>query len=428
MPVALATDSRETPVAPIRRVDFLDGLRGFASLQVLALHNLTAFFPALGQVHPEFARHSLESWCIHSPLFYFADGCSAVCLFFIISGAALTYSFQSRPRAIGWSILRRIIRLGLPMAAAVVFGFLMIWLMPTVRLKAGALVGPGDWLALSGPPNLNAVAAFKEIFMGGLFTGHLDLPCTLLPPVAAQALGLTSVAQSFNGPIWTLHLEFYGSLLIIMLVALRSMAGRAVHLVTSTVLLIVFAAHPLGLFIAGHLLAPLLVAPGWTRLCQNGWFRLAGLVLFLAGVATASYRIPDEFLQPVAWWARMTGLPASLDTFRAQSALEALLVFTGVCAAMPLQLLLSTKAARVAGRLSFSLYLVHFPVLLTVTSAAFVLFNGHSGASLLAIMVGLPVTFGLAWLFESFVDQPSIRLSRIAPVFLAERRGATEAV
>ncbi len=417
-----------TRKAPVRRVDFLDGLRGFASLQVLALHNLTAFFPAIGQSHPELVRHVWENWFIHSPLFYIADGFAAVYLFFIISGAALTYSFQAHPRMVASSIVRRVVRLGLPMAIAAVLGFVMVWLMPNARLQAGAIVGAGDWLALSGPPKLALVPLFKEVFLEGLFFGHLDLPCTLLPAAAARALNLTPVAYSFDGPIWTLHLEFYGSLLILLLVALRAMVGRTVHLIVSSALLIVLAAHPLGLFIAGHLLAPLLVSSRWHRLCQTGWVRSAGLALFAGGVAAAAYRIPDAFLQPVTRWAAMMDIPASLDAFHAQSAIEAILVFAGVGAATPLRSLLSGRLARAIGRLSFSLYLIHFPVLLTVTSAAYVRFSGHGGASLLAILVGLPVTLAFATVFEYCVDRPSIRLSRTVMWLSTRLRGPAEGI
>lgn len=388
------------------RVAYLDGLRGIASLQVLALHFSTAFFPALAQRRPELARHAWEHWFIHSPLFYFADGFSAVCVFFLISGAALTYAFSRRPFAVTSGVTRRIVRLGVPMAASLILGFALLALVPNARVAAGHLIGDGDWLHLSGPPSLTIRPLLWEM-LEGLFLGHLDPAGTMLPHAMAGFLGLSPVLYSFNAPIWTLHLEFVGSILVMGLVALQAWAPRPVHLGVGMILLGLLIAHPLGLFVIGHLLAPLMAKPA------ARWSLPVGLVLILCGMACASYTAPDWVLAEPLRWAAMMNLPAEFEGFRLQSAAEAVLVFSAVGLCQPLRAVLTIGLVQLAGRLSFSLYLVHFPILLTVACLVFTWSYGSAGASAFAIGAGLAVTFVVALGFERWVDRPSIALSHL---------------
>jgi peptidoglycan/LPS O-acetylase OafA/YrhL len=64
-------------------------------------------------------RSAIFAGSIHlSPLYFLYDGCSAVYIFFALSGYVLTRSFErqlARPSA---QILARIVRLGLPAIAA----------------------------------------------------------------------------------------------------------------------------------------------------------------------------------------------------------------------------------------------------------------------------------------------------------------------
>lgn len=66
------------------------------------------------------------------------------------------------------------------------------------------------------------------------------------------------------------------------------------------------------------------------------------------------------------------------------------------------------------GKYTFSLYLVHVPVLLTLTAGAFTTFVAHVGyskAAALALLVSLPVIAALTWAFERYVDAPSVRFA-----------------
>ena len=67
-----------------RRIGWMDGLRGVASVQVVLLHYVTAFLPAIGMFQPRLAHYRWELRFIQTPLFYPFDGYSAVSVFFVL--------------------------------------------------------------------------------------------------------------------------------------------------------------------------------------------------------------------------------------------------------------------------------------------------------------------------------------------------------
>lgn len=71
----------------------------------------------------------------------------------------------------------------------------------------------------------------------------------------------------------------------------------------------------------------------------------------------------------------------------------------------PAQAVLRTRPALLLGRLSFPIYLLHWPVLMTLGAGVFV-------AALLALAVGGAATLALAEAFERWVDAPAVALSR----------------
>ena len=64
-------------------------------------------------------------------------------------------------------------------------------------------------------------------------------------------IGLVPKNQGLNPALWTLHVEFYGSLLVILLVALRALGNRTLYVLTCVVLGVghVATLSPLSLFI-----------------------------------------------------------------------------------------------------------------------------------------------------------------------------------
>jgi peptidoglycan/LPS O-acetylase OafA/YrhL len=400
------------------RLGFLDGLRGIAALQVVALHYAQAFFPAIGLLDKGLMQESWEIYFINSPLFFLFDGYLSVYVFFLISGCALTYAFGAQPFALLAGLMRRVVRLGLPMAAAVIFAFAVLSLIPKAHIEAGLLSGSAGWLAVVGPPTLDLSTVAREILLGGLFAGHAGE--TLLPGNWASLLHLPPPSQSINAPLWTLHLEFFGSVLVMLLVAVRAAWGRKIHLALCLLILPFIGIKPLALFVIGHLVAPLPLSPRWRALTRHVGVRLAALLALAAGIATSAHGLSGlpSLLQ---WLHRSAHLPR-IDPFHAHGLIGAVTIFFGLLAIPRSYRILSARPLRWLGRISFSLYLTHFPILFTVTSAVYVAASGGTGAAVLATAAGIALSIGIAIAFERWIDRNAIRLSRLIAAVGPESR------
>jgi peptidoglycan/LPS O-acetylase OafA/YrhL len=383
------SDSASDPT----RVGWLDGLRGVAALQVVLLHYASAFLPAIGLRDPSLVRHGWENAFIHTPLALPFDGYAAVHLFFILSGVALTYSFGAHPYAVAPAIVRRIIRLGIPMAGGVLLGAVCFSLASGAP-KAAARISGSLWLATLGPERIDVMSIIHQIGLEGLLTGYDG--DSIMPPPIRHWLGLVTTHRSFNAPLWTLNIEFLGSLIVLGLIVVRRVVRRWIHLTFCTLLLIGSPTGVFGLFVVGHLAAEWLRRPAELR--SN---RLLGVGLCGLGILLCSTEILPAGQSPEAM------LP--------QSPYGATALFFGTACLPGFQRALAKSAVRWLGKISFSLYLVHVPILIAAACPAFVAFAAHVDnltAVAAASAIGWLLSLLAAAAFEYCIDRPAIRASR----------------
>ena len=369
------------------RVACLDGLRGIAAAQVMVGHFLYAFRPAW------FARLD--------PL---VNGDFAVFLFLVLSGFVLTPGFERAPRALRAGLIRRAVRLGLPVAAAGVAAFALRAAFPGAWLAAARLNGCA-WLAAFAP--LTPGHALADGSGLTMLTGYAQT--TLFAPLVGR---LMSVYASADTPIWSLHLEWWGSVLVLGLVWLRARSATHWGLALAVAVLLI-GANALMLFAVGHVLSVLarerdwLGAPGGRARARTGWALLAVGIWIAAGHWFPGVRLLRDL-------AGIAPALRSYSWFFWHIEFGALLVFLGVLLNPGLQFFLSGPVPQFLGRVSFPVYLLHFPIMLGLGSAVFVMVHpwGGATATLAALGVGVAATLLLAIPFEIVVERPAIALSR----------------
>jgi peptidoglycan/LPS O-acetylase OafA/YrhL len=364
------------------KVQYLEGLRGIAAMQVVLLHFVSGFMP-------DTAEHA---W---PPLHVLYDGHTAVYVFFLISGTVLTPSF-ARPGAFTGKLARRVVRLGIPVAAAAAIATALLALFPDAHRQAAALTG-SEWLATdsSGAPTFAHFA--REIGLDSLLLGYRE--ATLFAPLAGH---LPPMERSLDAPFWSLHLELYGSLLVLCLVSLRAYSIWA-HRVAVAAAALSFGKHPMFLFVLGHLVSLL---PHSGKELGKGWLGMLLLLLGLAMSATKDW----HFVEWLRLSLRRTELADAPNLFQFQSQLAAVVLYAGVLWCPFVWPVLESAPFRHLGRLSFSIYLLHFPILFTVVCLAFTLVLASSSAA--AFVLFLALTLLAAIVFERVVDRPAIALSR----------------
>ena len=175
------------------------------------------------------------------------DGHTAVYVFFLISGTVLTPSF-ARPGAFLGKLAKRVVRLGVPIAAAATIATVLLATIsgctpPGSRPHRIAVAGDG----LQRCPDTGHLA--REISLDSLLLGYRE--ATLFAPLAGQ---LPPMELSLDAPFWSLHLELYGSLLVLCLVSLRAHSVW-LHRAAVAAAALAFGTHPMFLFVLGHLSA-----------------------------------------------------------------------------------------------------------------------------------------------------------------------------
>ncbi|WP_368621852.1 acyltransferase family protein [Paraburkholderia sp. BR13444] len=389
--------------SPAPRVAWLEGLRGAATVQVFLLHYLTAFFPGANDRSDAPFHFGWEAWIARpSPLFWLFDGYSAVYVFFLLSGTVLTYSFRAAPLQIPRQVVRRVARLIGPVFIAAALASLLFSLLPGSHVAAGAVTGSTKWLATIGPDPFSVSHFVREVAVESLFTGYQW--STLFPSLEPH---LDTIAGSFNAPLWTLHCELWGSFLVMALVATQHVSRKLYRgLLIATPIL--FWSHPLMLFVAGHLLADF----AQRERDKSIWRSLAAAASLALGVALGCAR-DWPVVDGIRQWLTPLAVRGD-DLFHFQSQLGAFFVYLAVLTSVRLQRWLSSRPFLRLGKLSFSVYLVHFPVLFTVSCSIFLMFAplGYGVAVALACGVGVVVTALLALAFERWVDGIAVQFAR----------------
>ena len=217
------------------RVDYLDGLRGWAALAVALSHGVLALDFAFLSGAGADSRIWWDVRLSAGPFAFFAtDGNFAVCIFFLLSGFVLSASY-ARSR-LGWLALalRRYVRLGIPIIAGVLFSWATISLN-LASPDAAARVTHSTWLTWQVVPfpSLHGMLAslFRLMFMFQKNRGDV-----------------------YDSSLWTMPIELSASLLILtVMVAARRLggAGTTVAGVLFWVMGVLWSGSYFGLFCFG---------------------------------------------------------------------------------------------------------------------------------------------------------------------------------
>jgi peptidoglycan/LPS O-acetylase OafA/YrhL len=354
----------------VARVGGIDGLRGLAAAVVLVHHSLLV----VPEIAEPFYTHEATATgaafvLLFTPAHLLWVGTEAVFVFFVISGFVLT-RWVRRDLTFSWLGygLSRAVRLYGPVIAALAFAAITIALVP----RDGDL--PSRWLQLHDRGYDLATFARDAL----LVTGDS---------------GIVS-------PLWSLRWEIVFSVLLPLVVLLVRprvplllLVGCGVLVTVSAVFAIPALAY-LPAFVAGAVLAEHeeAVTVAIDRAVARAKVAWLGPAAFVVGLLLlASYWL----LLPVVQYslAFLVSRPAILA--------GAVLVFLSAIHWRPFRTLLSSPVMRRLGAISFSLYLVHEPVIVALAY----LTGGAQWAIPLGIVLALVIAYGFWWLIEKRIHR-----------------------
>ena len=338
----------------MRRLNFLDGLRGWGAVFVVLFHVFCEGLP-INACFDSYVRLLIPF-----------NGGVAVLVFFVVSGFSLSVRYLADGNIQSWSklVAGRYLRLAIPIFAACV--------LVHVVTVCGFLDPPGDRLAkfspfLSFTPTLGHLLQFALFDVFFRYSG----------------------ADTYIAPLWTMSVELFGSFVVLLaIVVVRPLPGRP---------LLLFGLAGLVLWLAPtEFTAMLALFPAGAALADcfdRGWVDATPKPIALVFLAIGC-------LAPIV-------LPYSVTAWGLAGALS----LTFGCIALPrVRAWLSGAISVHLGKISFPLYLVHGPVICFVGEPL----TRHVGDGLLlkvlVQIVVVALSFAAAYVFLP-VNEFAIRIA-----------------
>ena len=355
------------------RLVYLDAVRGIAALAVLWGHAYLAF------------GHQYFQPIMRTPLHLFFDAYAAVTVFFVLSGYVLSVRYLELRRFESFNIwafyVKRYCRIVLPFIAVLVVSYLArTWFYQFYADNDPALSKWAQRLWSDKKVDLPPLEYLKSALM--------ILPDTKFPLIP-QA--------------WTLRIEMGMSLALpfMILIACRSSWWLVLFTIVFIQLLgvYVFAAHfTMGILLAKH-------QEYIVNLIRSN--RLLAIATLVIGVLLLTYRLPHELI----------AMKLSPKELRFVTGIGALMLLAWIMANARAQAILSIAPLQFLGKISYSLYLVHLLVMLTVAQPAIHWLNviGIEGSYSYWLALGITAVASIIVSSICFyvIEQPSIRIGAI---------------
>lgn len=349
-------------VKPKVHFHFIDALRGIAALWVVLYHY------AADERQKELINF-LPNWLV---VVVFKWGSLGVAIFFVLSGFVIAYSLRQAKidfNYFGRFSLRRLSRLSPPYYVAIIISLGLAFISSHVK---GVAFAPMD-----------------EPLSFGRLLAHLFY----LQGILGQ--------KNIDDVYWTLCLEvqFYLVFCALLAVAqwlfssLNLQYARALVFVPAAVVAILF---PLGVFkgVLGETFLPL-------------WYG------FLIGVF--AYWAWQDKLKPIFFYCYaalvLTIGIVSSSGFAIACAITAILILEAGRNSR-LEVWLNWRVFQFLGKISYSLYLTHVPILGAVLFLGYKLLNRNINSEALCLFVGILLCLGFATIMWQLVEKPSIKLSQ----------------
>ena len=376
----------------MRKIQYLDGLRGLAAFVVVFHHFILAFYPALflgtkeAQTHLAGGEEAFMSGSVFNILY---SGNFAVCIFFVLSGFVLSYKFfqQKDSKIIKEGAVKRYMRLAIPVAFSVLCAFVLMTFSLFYNQQASQISG-SNWLGEFWRFKPNFSDALNQAFIGTFFSNVF----------------------AYNETLWTIAFEFVGAFIVFAFLALL---GKKKYRFLGYIFLIAFSFQTYYLaFVLGMLLSDIMAHKNSIikRFDKN---KIIRTLMLLSGLFLGAYPSGRGVEGTIYAFMEKAYLVNSAVLYHI---LGAFLIMIVLLDSRKMQKIFSSRYLLFLGEISFAMYLLHFIVLGSFSSFLFlklVSFMPYAGAFLVSFIVSVIFIFSVSYLVYVYVDKKAVHLSKI---------------
>jgi len=300
------------------RLDYIDGIRGWASLIVMMFH---LFYETFGSAFPIYRSFYFK---------FFFDGNLAVYIFFILSGDVLSNVFLNKYNynLLAKLVLKRYFRLTIPVFVSCLAVFVLMKFDLTFNKEAAEILKQNNWLNqfLSFRENFSKLFHYSFI---GVYANH-------------------NMQVTYNPFLWTMSFEFIGSFLVFAFLGIYPYLKKPFYVVIFIIILCLILGSVFTLFFVGMLLS---------MLRKSGYFN-KGSNKKITWILILSLCALNFYLRQINHNPSQVTILISSFLVLAFYKNEFFIQF------------FSNKFSKYLGKISFPLYLIHFSIIVSFTSYA----------------------------------------------------------
>ena len=385
------------------KLGFIEGIKAIATILVFNIHFLNAYYCGIYTLDSEYfhTATSVEWYIGATPLNIIYAGKLGARIFLSVSAFLLARRFfmskgnnkKDSNSMLAKTCIKKYFRLVFPILAVNILVVILMSLGCFHNDKAAQLANSVEFFGSYNQFVPNLLEALKEAFWGCFVTG----------------------SNRYNGPLWFIYYEFWGCLLVAAILAVvgREKARYVVYVVAAIILIRTdFLGMILSVVVADLIYTKQYYIVG---IAKHKWILWIGLFIAFFFATYPSYgdnlagSIYAIFPPKVLFYYNVA-IPTLILTI---SQLE------------PLQHFLSRRIFEKFNRISYCFYLIHFPMICTVSAAFFNAMYGKMNYHLLAgmnyILTFLASGFA-AYLLTKLIDRPGRCLAqKITDSMIAQR-------
>lgn len=361
-----------------KRIEWLDGLKGISCLLIFIHHFCLAFFPSIhyGTIAVSHLN-GIDTALSTSPLSVILNGNFLVAIFCVISGIVISKQVMDMKdkTKVSEVIIKRYFRLMLPLLPIGIIVYIMLRFGIFSNIDA-AIYTQSPWLVQYYNNNIGFIQTLKLIFIDTWFYG----------------------SDILSNAFWMLSQLFYGSFLSIILSMISWKTNK--HTWIIYLLVAFFFINSENLLFA-FALGPLLA---WLYKNKTQIFnKYLGLILLIIGLFLGGYPsgvIPNNIYQ------FLNG-----KSYLIWHVLGAALIIYGIWSSKIIQKILSIDIFKKLGSISYSVYLIHIPLLFSVSTGIFLLVINEVGylqSVLISLILSIIILVVLSYIYNKYIEKVSL--------------------
>lgn len=384
---AFAIEKKETVndqrVVAKRKALHLEGIRGFACLMVILSHLVYEYVP---HWHANFKfpiKTSIDDFMGNAPLGFIYSGNTAVSIFFVLSGMVLTkviFNSKTPYRSLTASVIKRYWRLAFPATVSCVIIYIVSMMATFIGYH----------------PQVNNATLLAAIKSGAIDSFFNKDPL-------------------YNVVLWTMRIEFLGSLLIFFACACMLNTER------KNLVLVFFSGLTILSITQSSDMYYLLFLLGSAIELNKPKF---GFISFISLIVPAIYLSGHHYHS--SSYETLNTVVISINKVQIENAqiyngIAGLMIVLAICGFRKAELFFSSPAMVFLGKMSFSAYLIHIVVLYYMNTIFIEKFQSYSVGAITLSLSSVIFVYLLSIPFEKYIDRFSIKLSNKVGAFFINK-------